>query len=71
MRTDADAIENQHIQSLQSIDRFLRDEIKVRGICEIVKSIRDHRQLAVDHFKWCDLDLANAERRFVIYGVRN
>ena len=53
------------------VDGFIGNEIEVRRICEVVESVRDDRQLAVDHLERSYLDLADGKRRIVIDSVRD
>src|SRR5687767_114067 len=72
MRFDPNAVEHQHVKIAKPLDRFIRDEIQIGGVSEIVEPISDDRQLAVDHLKRRDLEvLAEAERSVRIDRVRN
>ena len=72
VRFDADAVENENVEILQAVDRFVGDEIQIGRVGKIVKAVSDHRKFAVDDFERRDLDLfADAERRIVDDRVRN
>lgn len=43
VRLYAHAIKDEHVQTLQSGYRFFRNEVQVRRVCEVVKTICDHR----------------------------
>lgn len=72
MRLDTDAVEYEHIKVLQTVDRLIRDEIKIGGICKIIESICNDRQLSMDDLERRDLKpFADRERCFRVDRVRD
>ena len=69
---DPDTIQDKDVETLQSGDRLLRNKIQIRRVCKVVEAIRDHRQLAVDHFERRNFQaVADAKRRVRIDRVRD
>src|SRR5882724_470814 len=48
VRLDANTIESEYIETAQPFLRFLRHDLEIRDVCEVVKTICDDRQLAVN-----------------------
>lgn len=71
VRLDTDAVEHQHVEAAEPVERLLRDGLEVGRVCEIIEPIGDHRQLAVDDLKRRHLDLADAKGRTGKDGVRD
>lgn len=72
VRLYANAIEHQHIEIAKTGKRVGRNRFEIGRVCKIVKAICNDRQLAVDDFERCDLEIVtNAERRIVHDRVRH
>lgn len=72
MRFEADTVEHEDFKVAKAVHRIGRDRFKVGGVGEIVESVCDDRQLAVDHFERRYFDLfSDAEGRVVHDRVRD
>jgi hypothetical protein len=70
MRFQAHTIQHQHVETLQAVHRSIRDRFQIGRVGEIVKTIGDHGQLAVDDLKRCHGQIAaHGKRRAGMYRV--
>ena len=52
---DPNAIENEDVEVLQTLDRIVGDEVQIGSVCKVVKAISDHGEFAMDDLERCDL----------------
>src|ERR1044072_2045394 len=72
MFSKAQAVEDEHVQSLQRFNRRKRNFAEIRQVSKIVEAIGHHRQTTMNHFEGRDLQIfSDAETRARRNNIRN